>query len=214
MKKTFNWIALFSALAPFAYLAIVWPSLPQVVPMHFDTEMKPDRMGDKSELIVVGIIMFVVSMFVFFLLKNIHRFDPKRKNAEPSLIFEKLAFGTVVFISALTILIFSSAKGGSLFPHLLFPLLGLMFAFIGHNMNGIQPNYFAGIRLPWTLSDDENWHKTHQLGSKVWLIGGLLIAAVSFFLPPQVAFVFFLITIAVMVIIPVVYSYLFFKKHT
>jgi uncharacterized membrane protein len=214
MKKTLtNWIAVLIALSPLGYLALVWDSLPQSVPVHFDSEMKPDRMGEKSELWLVGGIMAVVSIGMYFLLKNIHRFDPKRKQADGTATFQKLALGLVVFLAAFSFLIISSSKTGEVSSSLLFPLLGLMFAFIGNYMNNIKPNYFAGFRLPWTLSDDENWRKTHQLGGKIWFVGGMLIAVVCLFLPSSTAFIVFISVMVVMVLVPAIYSYRLYKKH-
>jgi uncharacterized membrane protein len=212
-KKLTNWIAVIIALLPLAYLAITWSSLPETVPVQFGADMKPDRMGNKSELWASAGILTAVSVFTYFLLKNVQKIDPKRKGANPSAAFHKLAFGIVVFMAALNFLTINMAKESAVSHHLLFPLLGLMFAFIGNYMIHIKPNYFAGIRLPWTLSSDENWRKTHQLGGKLWFSGGLLIAVVCLFLPPSPAFVFFMSITAVMVVIPVVYSYRLYKKQ-
>ncbi|GAA4742307.1 SdpI family protein [Flavisolibacter ginsenosidimutans] len=211
-KNLLPWIVVLVALLPAVYLLLIWPSMPQTVPVHFGADMKPDRLGDKDELWLTTGILAVVSIVVYFLLINLHRFDPKRKDAAQSATFQKLAGGTVIFIAALNFLILNSAKGGTTIQSFLFPLLGLMFAFIGNYMNHIKPNYFAGIRLPWTLNNDENWRRTHQLGGKLWFAGGLLIAVVCLFLKPPASFIFFIVVIVVMVFIPVVYSYRLYKK--
>lgn len=207
-------IAVLISLLPFGYLGFIWNSLPEIVPVHFGADMKPDKMGNKSELWLVTGIMTAVSLFVYFLLQNLHRIDPKRKDIPPSSGFHKLALGMVVFVAALSILIIMSAKDGTVMKNLIFPLLGLMFAFIGNYMINIKPNYFAGFRLPWTLSSDENWRRTHQLGGKIWFAGGMLIAIVSLFLQESQVLVFFISVMAIMVIVPLVYSYRFFKKHS
>ena len=215
MKKSLiNGIAVLISLLPLFYLGLIWNSLPEKVPIHFGIDMKPDQMGDKSSLWLFASIMAGVSMFVYFLLKNINRFDPKRKDAPPPSSFHKLAFGLVVFMAALNCVMMASAKDEGVIKQFMFPLLGLMFAFIGNNMVHIKPNYFAGIRLPWTLSNDDNWRRTHQLGGKLWFAGGILITIVSLFLTGQTAFIFFLSAIVVMVIVPVVYSYRLFKKYS
>lgn len=215
MKKhsLFTAAIILVALVPAAYLALIWDSLPEIVPVHFGADMKPDRMGNKSELWLVTSLLAAVSIGVYFLLNNLHRFDPKRKAAQTSSTFSKLAAGMVVFMSALGIIIISSAKGGTVVQNLLFPLLGLMFAFLGNYMNNIKPNYFAGFRLPWTLSSDENWRRTHQLGGKLWFAGGLLITIVSLFLPAGVMFPVFIVVMVVITLIPIIYSYRFFKRQ-
>ena len=215
MKKNIStWVAILICLLPLAYLGVIWNSLPQLVPLHFNYEMKPDRMGDKSEIWRVTGIMAGVSILIYFLITNIHRFDPKRKNRPESGTFKKLALGLVVFFAALNMIIISSIKGSIVMQNLLFPLLGLLLAFLGNYMNNIKPNYFAGFRLPWTLSDDENWRKTHHLAGKIWFGGGLFLAVVSLLLPFKFTFPLFIAIVAVMSLIPAIYSYRLFKNKT
>jgi uncharacterized membrane protein len=215
MKKNIsNWVAILVSLLPLAYLGAIWSNLPQIVPLHFNNEMKPDRMGDKSEVWVVTGIIAGVSIFVYILINNIHRIDPKRKNRPESGTFTKLALGLVIFLSALNFIIISSIKGSIVMQNLLFPLLGLLFAFLGNYMNNIKPNYFAGFRLPWTLSDDENWRKTHHLAGKIWFGGGLFLAVISLLLPFKFTFPLFIALVVVMSLIPAIYSYRLFKNKT
>ena len=203
------------ACLPLIYLAIVWNSIPEIIALHYNEKLQADRMGSKSELwIVVGIVA-AVSIGVFFLLQNLHIFDPKRKNALLSATFSKLAAGIVVFMSALNFIIILSASNGSfLLEKSLFPLLGLLFAFMGNNFYNIKPNYFAGFRLPWTLSDDNNWRLTHHLASKIWFTGGIILAILGLLLPLKFMIPVFIGLMIIMIIIPVVYSYRLFKTKS
>ena len=212
-KQLTNLLAILVTLLPAAYLAIIWNSLPQQVALHFNAQLEPERYGDKLQLWLLTIGLAVVSMAVYFLLKNINRIDPKRKNREPGSAFEKLALGIVVFIAAMNVLVISSTKNIYSFKNWILPLIGLLFAFLGNYMITIKPNYFAGFRLPWTLSDDTNWRKTHQLGGRLWFAGGILIAVVCFFLPLIAGFVFFISIMMVLVVIPIVYSYRLYKRQ-
>ncbi|HZH65298.1 MAG TPA: SdpI family protein [Flavisolibacter sp.] len=215
MKKSISaWVAILVSLLPVAYLAGIWNSLPQTVPLHFTYDMKPDRMGDKSEMWAVTGILAGVSILVYFLLNNIHHIDPKRRGRPQTGAFDKLAIGLVVFLAALNFIIISSVKGSFAMQNLLFPLLGLLFAFLGNYMNNIKPNYFAGFRLPWTLSDDDNWRKTHHLAGRVWFGGGLVLVLASLLLPVQYTFPLFITVVVVMSLIPVIYSYRLFKNKT
>ncbi|KEF37930.1 SdpI/YhfL protein family [Schinkia azotoformans MEV2011] len=83
--------------------------------------------------------------------------------------------------------------------------------FLGKYMSRIQFNYTMGIRTPWTLANEEVWRRTHQLGGPLWLIGGIIIIILAF-LPGKIAFIFMMIMIAIITIIPVLYSYFLFKK--
>lgn len=215
MKKN-SWLTLIIiiiALVPLAYLAIIWNSIPQTIAMHYDAHMHPDRMGSKTELWIPTSIIAVISIFVFFLLNNIRRIDPKRYGDNQSSTFNKIAAVIVVFIAALNIMIIvSTIKGTFVMQRFMFPMLGLLFAVIGNYMNNIKPNYFAGIRLPWTLSDDDNWRQTHHLASKIWFIGGLFLTVISLLLPFKVMLPVFMSVVVVMVIIPAVFSYRLFKE--
>ncbi|MDB5229438.1 MAG: hypothetical protein JWN76_243 [Chitinophagaceae bacterium] len=213
MKKTTTLavIIVLLSLAPCIYLAAIWTSIPSTVPLHFGSNLQPDRVGDKSEMIIPVAAFVIASLGVYFLLTNLHRIDPKRQNKD-STRYAKLAIGLSVFMAIINFLIIlSSAKGAIVLEHVLFPLMGLLFAFIGNYMHNIKPNYFAGLRLPWTLSDDENWRKTHLLAGKLWFWCGLIFAVVAVFLPVNVSLYVFLPMIAIITIIPSVYSYRLFR---
>jgi uncharacterized membrane protein len=216
MKKNYtliNIIMVIVALLPLAYLAMVFDMLPSQVPVHFDAQMKPDRISDKSELWIMSAMLAGGSILVYFLLQKIYLFDPKRSNKAGIETFNKLGAGLVVFFAALNIVIILSAKNAGVnLENFLFPLIGILLAFIGNYMPALKPNYFAGIRLPWTLSDDANWRKTHQLGGKLWFWGGLLFAIVSLFLPREIIFPVFITIILIMVLIPAIYSYKLFRE--
>lgn len=200
------------SLAPLFYMAIIWRSIPEIVALHFNGEFEPDRTGPKSNLWLTASILTFVSMGVYFLLQNIQYLDPKRRGLPPSVLFIRMGFGLSVFLSVLNfIIILSAIRGVSVISNLLFPLIGLLFAFIGNYLNNIKPNYFVGLRLPWTLSDDDNWRKTHQMASKLWFWGGLLFALLSFFMPIRIVLPVMVTEIIILTVIPIVYSFRLFK---
>ena len=104
---------------------------------------------------------------------------------------------------------------GNLFSieKLLLPTISIFLSLMGNLMINIKPNYFVGIRVPWTLENEDNWRKTHRLGGKLWFAGGLVAAILTIALPYQYAILSFICIIGILVIIPVGYSYLYFKKH-
>ena len=88
---------------------------------------------------------------------------------------------------------------------LFWSLLGIIFMVIGNYLPKTRPNYTIGIRLPWTLYDEENWVKTHRLAGKTWLFCGILIFF-NAFIQLAVGLVIIL-TLVVMLGVPVMYSY-------
>jgi uncharacterized membrane protein len=74
-------------------------------------------------------------------------------------------------------------------------------------MYNIKPNYFAGLRLPWTLNNEENWRLTHRLAGKLWFTTGILLLILAFLLPASWLVFVFMGMVFVTVIVPVLYSY-------
>src|SRR5256712_11828980 len=90
--------------------------------------------------------------------------------------------------------------------------VGLLFIVLGNYLTRVEPNWFVGIRTPWTLSSDTVWRRTHRTGGWVFVIGGLVLAGAA--LLPRGAFLPLLIaTIVVMPAIPIVQSYILWKRE-
>lgn len=209
-----NAVLILLALLPLIYLAAVWETIPATVATHYDAHMQPNDFGPKSELWLVTGMMSGVALLVYFLLRNIHKIDPKRAGSTKPQVFNKLANATLLFVTALNMLIVLSAANQNvkLLDRAMLPLVGLMFVFLGNYMYSVKPNYFAGFRTPWALSDDENWRKTHRLGGTLWFAGGVAVTLLSLFLPAPAAYVAFIAVMIPIALIPLVYSYMLFRK--
>lgn len=202
------------ALLPLVYLLVKWETIPDIVPVHFNGAFEPDRYDSKNTLWLMAGVISGVSMLTYFLLENLHRIDPKRKGKELPSVFKKLSVGIVILCSALGLLIIASCIGPAhSFDKLLLPLLGFMFVFIGDLMHSIKPNYFAGIRIPWTLNSDDNWRRTHQFAGKVWFGVGLLMVLLGFVLPITSFQYIVLVAVVLLVALPVGYSYNIYSKE-
>lgn len=206
-------LALIMLAIPFGYAAYVYPSLPSTIPTHFNIKGEADGFGGKDTIFLGPGIMSVVGLFTFFLLSNLKNFDPKRFKSEDDGMFKKFALFMVIFMSIMGLIITYSATGAKInITKLLLPFLGVVFAIMGWYMPKLHQNYFAGFKLPWTLENVDNWNETHKLAGKVWLYGGIVQAIGTLVLPSVPAFIVFITSIAVMVIIPSVFSYRMFKN--
>ena len=76
-----------------------------------------------------------------------------------------------------------------------------------------KPNYFIGIRTPWTLESEKVWTETHKLSGKMWFLGGIIVVIASLVLSNPSNFIMFLIVTGVITIIPIIYSYIIFNKE-
>ena len=214
MDKFMKKIVWLFIIAPAIYLAITWNTLPETIAMHFNLKGDIDRYGSKNELAIMIIILIAVNAVVYLLLPQVYRIDPKRYAAENKGRLFRIAFAVSVFTSAVLCLIIYSSIHGNIKFSMRFILagVGLMLAVVGNYIYNIKPNYFAGIRLPWTLNNDENWKKTHLLGGKLLFGGGLLIAVICLFTP----FLFSMITLFTILLLVImttcIYSYRLYKK--
>jgi len=91
-------------------------------------------------------------------------------------------------------------------------LFGLLFIIIGNYLPKCKMNATIGIKIPWTYSSEENWRRTHRFGGKVWVVCGLLIMG-TMFVPANAGGTMMIALFIAMVIVPMIYSYLFYKKE-
>ena len=213
-KKYGPWLVGLMIIAPLIYGAIIYPQLPSRIPTHFNIEGKADAWGGPSSIFIGPGIMGAVSVFVYVLMSNLKSFDPKKYDEANDTLYSNFAVLTVAFLSALsTIIIYSSTHADEVnVGKLILPLIGLSFAGLGWYMPKFKQNYFVGFKLPWTLENETNWNETHKVAGKLWIYGGLFQAVVTFILPMKFGMIAFMLAIAVMVIIPSVFSYRLFKK--
>lgn len=207
IKKEIPFITI--AILPFAYLAYLWNRLPEKVPMHWNGSGEIDDYGNKTELLFMLSLVVGLPYLIFLVIPHI---DPKQKLQNMGNKLNNLRLILSLFMSALAVFILYSVQQVTSNPTFIFAILGLLFAFLGNYFKTIKPNYFIGIRTPWTLENEEVWKKTHLLGGKMWFVGGLLMA-MTFVLPEPLNQYVFLGIIAVITVIPIVYSYLEFKKQ-
>jgi len=95
-----------------------------------------------------------------------------------------------------------------------FGAMGLLFILLGNFMGKLRPNYFAGIRTPWTLESKTVWLKTHRLGGRVMVAGGICMLFASFLLPTEQSFLLCLLPFTLLIVlIPTVYSYICYRAE-
>ena len=202
-------------LTPIIFVGLQWSSIPDTVPTHFNASMVADAYGSKTSVWGFIAVMTGTALLVHLLMLNIHKIDPKLVNQKRPSVFGKIGVGIVLFLIAIEMKIVLKMMHPDIntFDRMELPVLGLLFVFLGNYMINLKPNYFVGIRLPWTLSSDYNWRKTHKLGGKLWLAGGLVITIVTMLAPPVSGFTVLFICVGIMVGIPVGYSYNLFRKE-
>jgi uncharacterized membrane protein len=212
MKKNLFLFASLLLLVPFIYLAGIWPSLPNQVPLHFDLEGNIDRYGSKTEILTMVAVLGFVSLLLYLLLSNLHRLR-KKAPTENRARMQKMGLAVMFFISFMQcwLLYITQTGAPAVSIKAVLGAVFLLFAVIGNYMPNLKPNYVAGFRLPWTLNNEDNWRRTHAIAGRTWVAGGFLCMLVCLLLPFKTALVSAGGLLFIMLMVPAVYSYRIFK---
>lgn len=207
-----EWLPLLLVAAPFAYLASVWTQLPDQVPLHWNLQGEVDRWGSKSEMWLIPVFTTVL---IYILLTLAPLIDPKKRIAAMGAKYGQMKLALVGTMSVLALVIIHMTQESELASStpVLF-IIGLLFTLLGYFMKAIKPNYFIGIRTPWTLESPLVWEKTHRLGGWLFGLGGIVIAAMAVLADTKTTFkvtVFIGVGIS---LIAVVYSYVIYRKNS
>ena len=195
-------------LLPIIIGVMLWDKLPNEIATHFGSNGEPDGWSSKF-FAVIGLPVFLVFIHILCFAATVA--DPK-KNRIGDKIFKLILWicPAVSWFGALSIYGHESGWGWNVetMAHL---LLGIMFIFIGNYLPKCRQNYTVGIKIPWTLHDEENWNRTHRLAGWLWMVGGFLFVISAFINVGGMAST--LIITFVMVLVPVIYSFVYYVKH-
>ena len=109
-------------------------------------------------------------------------------------------------------LVNTGADMENLFMAFMYYGTGLLFMVIGNYLPKVKQNNTIGIRVIWTLQDEENWNATHRFSGKLWMASGILCMLCGLFEESMAALVLYIVSIMAAAIISILYSYLFYKK--
>jgi uncharacterized membrane protein len=174
-----NWrleaLQLAAIVAMYALAAWAWPQTPERIPVHWNLQGEVDGYGGRF----LGLMLVPLLASGFYVLMLVlPRIDPGRRNYQN---FAK-AYGLirVTFIAYLTAIqgvLVAAALGHKVDVGLVISLMvAALLAAFGNLMGKIRPNWFVGVRTPWTLSSKLSWNKTHQLAGWLFI---LMAAAVA-----------------------------------
>lgn len=168
-------------LLPSGYLLAVWPDLPAQVPTHFGLNGRADGFTAREN---VWLLTLALPVGIGLLLSILPRLDPKRRLDGNTVNFQKLRLTLVGLVSGLACYsLYAALHPGAGTGQGLLVLLGLFFALLGNYLTTVQPNYFVGIRTPWTLESPTVWARTHRVGGMLFFASGLLTAVLALVLP-------------------------------
>lgn len=206
-----RWFGLIVAALAIALSVWAYPRLPETVATHWNLRGEADGFSHRFWAVA---LMPLVILGLTGLFRVLPRVDPRRENYEKFIdSYWRIANVVLAFMLVAHGLIIASGLGYEIEVDRLLPIgIGLLFVFLGNYLTRVEPNWFVGIRTPWTLSSDKVWRKTHRTGGWFFVAGGLVIAAGAF--APRGLFVPLFVAVTVVVtLVPVVQSYILWKRE-
>lgn len=204
--------ALLAVVAALVLSGWALPHLPDRMPVHWGLSGEPD--GWSSPLIgaflLPGVMLLLTGIF-----SVLPAVDPLRKNyAFHGSVYYRLANVVVCFMLVVHALVLGAALGWQVPMGAAIPVLvGALFLFIGRLLPKMQPNWFMGIRTPWTLSSPEVWRKTHLVGATSFTVAGVAIMLIGLSGSRAGATKVLLGAAILAALWPVLYSYLEWRRE-
>lgn len=170
----------------FILTAVTWSWAPARIPVHWGISGHVDRYGGKVEGLLVPPLL---TLGIYLLMIVVPRLDPGRKSYSLfSGSYTTIRLAIVTFMTALYGVMHLVLRGYPIEVSTVVPLgVGGLLVVLGNLMGKIRPNWFVGIRTPWTLSSKEAWVKTHRLGGWLFILAGLGLMVTSIVHAPWAA---------------------------
>ena len=207
IKKNLKTLIVTSILIVLPVLAgiILWDRLPEQMATHWNAAGDIDGWTSKP-FTVFGLPLILLAGQWLCVLGTLA--DPKKEN-HPTKILHLVLWIIPVLSLVLGTITYATALGKTVQVEVIMPILiGLILAIIGNYMPKCKQNYTIGIKIPWTLNSEENWNRTHRFAGWLWTFSGIVVMLTGFF----GGFWIFLIIVLLMVLAPILYSYLLFRK--
>lgn len=183
------------------------------LPTHFGIDGQPDGYSGKWTALFLPVAMAGgVSLLLWFL----PALEPRLSNLERSAGLYYWSWAALLLMSAAIefVIVSAALHWGLRVEHIVAGAIGAMFVLIGNQLGKSRSMYLVGIRTPWTLASEEVWIRTHRLGGKLMVAGGLLmIVAALLPIPSGLLGAISGASVAVMVCVPIVYSYLLWRRE-
>ncbi|MCE5187337.1 MAG: SdpI family protein [Planctomycetaceae bacterium] len=188
---------------------LAYPKVPDRMASHWGPGGQVDGWMNKTvglffaPLIMVGLtLMFLVILLI----------DPLRKNIDK---FFSYYAGFIVIFNLFLLVVHGWTilwNAGIQIPANVFMPLAMacLFFYIGIVLTHVKPNWFIGIRTPWTLSSEIVWQKTHKLGGILFRIAAIIILLAAAF--PKHTMWFILVPVFAVSAVTILYSLVIFKK--
>jgi uncharacterized membrane protein len=193
--KIIYWIL---AILPLAVTLCILPGAPATVPAHYGLNSMADRWSSKYELFVFPTIVLILAL-IGWIYAHHYRSKENRKeendnsmSADRKALLSGMLIGVAILNAVTYIMLYTSCNkiqdlSGTNHDRIIALALNLFYIIMGNIMPKLKQNGFVGIRISWTLNNEEVWYRTHRFGGKLWVIGGIVLAVVCLVVPSAFA---------------------------
>ena len=187
--------------------------LPEQIPAHYDLNNLVTRWGSKYEVLIVPIVTAVLGYFFLGIAKFAAKHEENGNNNE----------NVCIVAGIVTLIIFNAMTGYALYAgfnkienlssnkfdvnQLLFGILGIAMIIIGNIMPKLRMNAVTGLKTKWSMKNETTWKKSQRFGGISYIIGGIAIVVICFFVQGIYCFLSALGVIAILLVIDVFYTY-------
>ncbi len=165
-------------VAGFVVSMVLWSRLPEQVPVHFTVRGEADGYASR----VVGLLLMPSSnLLLYGLFWVLPTIDPGRRNYANFVgAYGAMRMGIVALLFGSHVVMLVVGTGTVVSVNLIMMLsAGVLFLTIGNVLGKVRPNWFIGVRTPWTLSSKRSWDKTHRVAGRSMVFLGLLLMALA-----------------------------------
>ncbi|MBQ8354787.1 MAG: SdpI family protein [Oscillospiraceae bacterium] len=210
MKNKKYWLITSAiTLVPILLGLLLWNKLPDRLPTHFGVDGAADGWSGKG-FAVFGLPLMMLGFHIVIFFAT--RLDKQnRGHNEKVMNLVGLIFPVMSIVNS--VIIYTQAMDLELnLSMLLFPMLGLLFIAVGNWLPKIKQNSTLGIKIKWTLYNEENWNRTHRFAGFVWVIGGVIFCLMGFVAEKALLFLLPL-EVILLAVVPMVYSWNLARKQ-
>jgi uncharacterized membrane protein len=188
--------------------ALLYPRLPQTIPIHWNIHGQVDGFGDKSIGLFIMPAMMVLLLGLFHALPWL---SPRRFAIDE---FRSTWLFVMVLVIALlgyihAMMLWTLWRGPIDIMRAFTAGLFIFFALCGNVLGRVKRNFYIGVRTPWTLASERVWTDTHRMAARLMVVSGVIgVAAILAGMPGWMS----IVLILVICTIPVVYSLVLYKR--
>ncbi|MCI9315410.1 MAG: DUF1648 domain-containing protein [Lachnospiraceae bacterium] len=198
---------------PLASALIALQFLPEQIPAHYGLNNQVTRWGSKYEALIIPIVTVMLGYFFLGIAKAAAKHEENGNNNE----------NVCIVAGIVTLIIFNAMTGYALYAgfhkienlssnkfdmsQLLFGILGIAMIITGNIMPKLRMNAVTGLKTRWSMKNETTWKKSQRFGGISYMIGGVVIVVMCFFVQGIFCFLSSAGVIAVLLIIDVFYTY-------